>query len=175
MILELSARRFRPNGKRRDLPVDPSTLSNWQQRWLEEGGAAVRIHDAGDFYSEQYLLAWVAIARAVPDVLFYAYTHEVSLCKRHAGGFPPNMAVLYSTGGLEDHLIDSAVDRHADVFPSLAEMEAAGYLSQKENDLLAILLPTTRVGIVANNIAAYNKRINGRRFSELVPVALRMP
>jgi hypothetical protein len=46
-------------------------------------------------------------------------------------------------------------------------MESLGYTSQEESDLLCILLPTTRVGIVANNIVHFNKKMAGRSFSEL--------
>lgn len=52
---------------------------------LDIGSACVRIHDAGHFLSEKYLLAWLAIASRTPDVLFYWYTREVALTKRVAG------------------------------------------------------------------------------------------
>jgi hypothetical protein len=77
-----------------------------------------------------------------------------------------NFRYLFSTGGLSDDLIEDG-DRHADVFPGEAEMAAAGYLSQDASDLLAILLPTNRIGIPANNIPHFNKKMAGRRFSEL--------
>jgi len=80
-----------------------------------------------------------------------------------------NFRYLFSTGGREDDLIDNDTDRHADVFPSLEAITAAGYESQDANDLLAIALPTVRVGITANNIRHFNKKMNGRRFSELRP------
>lgn len=34
----------------------------------------VRIHESGDFYSQQYLDKWIKIMKANPDKLFYAYT-----------------------------------------------------------------------------------------------------
>jgi hypothetical protein len=40
-------------------------------------------------------------------------------------------------------------------------------MSQEENDLLAILLPTNRIGIISNNIPAFKKKLAGRRFSQL--------
>jgi hypothetical protein len=33
-----------------------------------------RIHEAGDFYSQEYLDAWLETAKQRPDILFYAYT-----------------------------------------------------------------------------------------------------
>lgn len=132
----------------------------------------MRIHDSGDFFADWYLDLWVRIADRFPDVLFYAYTKEVAMLKGRT--LPDNMRVLFSTGGLQDHMIDPDTDRHADVFPDTESLEAAGYTSQDASDLLAVLLPTTRIGIPANNIKHFNKRLAGRRFSEVVPVRLRM-
>jgi hypothetical protein len=42
----------------------------------------VRIHDSGDFFSEEYLKMWLLIAGLTPQVTFYCYTKEVSLFKR---------------------------------------------------------------------------------------------
>ncbi len=132
------------------------------------GGRFVRIHDSGDFFTEEYLRAWLTIAELVRDVTFYAYTKEVSLFKRVVEpSHPENFRWLYSMGGKEDHLIDVDKDRHADVFTTEQAMIEAGYLSQDESDLLAITLPTTRIGIPANNIPAFRKKMRGRSFSEM--------
>ena len=80
--------------------------------------------------------------------------------------FPNNFRFLFSTGGLQDEQITDD-DRHADVFPNDETLDEAGYANQEENDLLAVLLPTNRIGIVANNIPSFNKKMAGRRFSEL--------
>lgn len=176
MIEELSAKKFRPANQPRIIPNLGSAVEfdPWVSRWVQTGGAAVRIHDSGDFFADWYMSLWVDIAREVNDVLFYAYTKEVTMTRQLQDTFPPNFRVLYSTGGLEDHLINPDVDRHADVFPNETELQAAGYMSQDASDLLAVLLPTTRIGIPANNIRHFNKRLAGRRFSEAVPEARRM-
>ena len=128
----------------------------------------VRIHDAGDFYSEEYLMNWLKIIRACPDVTFYAYTKEVSLFKRVIEpDCPNNFKYLYSLGGKEDHLIDLEKDRHADVFPDDAAILDAGYSNQDASDLLAITLPSNKIGIPANNIKHFNKKMARRTFSEL--------
>ena len=164
---ELTAKKFRPSGVARpSLPgVDMSLLHPYLRKWINGGGKAVRIHDSGDFFSAEYLATWVRIAHRARDVLFYAYTKEVVMFKDY-GAFPPNFRYLYSTGGLQDHLIEEG-DRHADVFTNEAEISAAGYESQEASDLLAILLPTNRIGIPANNIPHFNKKMAGKRFSEL--------
>lgn len=167
IVKELTRRKFRPNGQPRDLPIGDD---EWLRKWAYNGGAAVRIHDAGDFFNEQYLRDWLEIATRTPDVLFYAYTKEVSMFRSVPEvDATPNFRYLFSTGGLQDHLIDPDNDRHADVFPTAQSIDDAGYVSQDENDLLAITLPTTKVGITANNIPHFNKKMNGRRFSELRP------
>lgn len=172
LLDELAHKRFRPTGQPRVLPpgVDMSRLEPGIRKWLNSGGRAVRIHDSGDFFSTDYLRTWISIARQVPDVLFYAYTKEVLMFKaernRDGGGFPPNFRYLFSTGGLQDEMIQEH-DRHADVFPNEELMEAAGYTSQDASDLMAVLLPTNRIGIPANNIPHFNKKMAGRRFSEM--------
>jgi len=39
----------------------------------------VRVHESGDFYSKDYFDKWVLIAKANPDLIFYAYTKVVTL------------------------------------------------------------------------------------------------
>jgi len=118
----------------------------------------LRIHDAGDFYSDEYLQSWLDIAMQTPSVTFYCYTKEVSRFKKILqGSCPKNFKYLFSLGGKEDHLIDLELDRHCDVFPSLEALNNAGYMDQSENDLLAITLPTNKIGIVSNNIPHFKK------------------
>jgi hypothetical protein len=128
----------------------------------------VRIHDAGDFFSEVYLMMWLQIARFTPQVTFYCYTKEVSMFKEFVEpDCPSNFKYLYSMGGKEDHLINKETDRHADVFPDDAAILDAGYGNQDASDLLAITLPTNKIGIPANNIKHFNKKMAGRTFSTL--------
>ena len=164
---ELSHKRFKPTFQPRQMPEGAElTDDHWLQAWIRNGGAAVRIHDSGDFYSEPYLYLWFAIAADNPQVLFYAYTKEVAMLKQHGAKAPTNFRWLYSTGGLQDDLIAEG-DRRADVFVDEKAIIDAGYTSQDATDLLAILLKTNLIGIPANNIKHFNKKLAGRRFSEL--------
>ena len=45
----------------------------------KRGINVVRLHDSGDFYSQEYLDAWKAVAKALPDMVFYAYTKSLHL------------------------------------------------------------------------------------------------
>ena len=130
-------------------------------------GKFVRIHDSGDFFSEDYLNLWLRIAKMTPEVTFYAYTKEVSMFKRVVEpNCPANFKYLYSLGGREDHLVDLEKDRHADVFPNDAAILDAGYSNQSDSDLLAITLPSNKIGIPQNNIPHFKKRLAGKTFSE---------
>lgn len=132
-------------------------------------GKHVRIHDSGDFFNASYLILWLTIARNTPDVTFYCYTKEVSMFKKHVteAACPGNFKYLFSLGGKEDHLIDLEKDRHADVFPNDAAILDAGYSNQDASDLLAITLPSNKIGIPANNIKHFNRKMAGRTFSDL--------
>ena len=170
MLDELRLKKFRPTRVARKLAqIENVEFDRYVKGWLVNGGKAVRIHDSGDFFSEEYLLAWIDIARRTPDVLFYAYTKEVPLLRKvsELTSMPDNFRYLFSMGGKHDHLIDKDSERHAEVFPTEDEIAEAGYQPQDASDLLAILLPTTRVGIPANNISHFKKKMAGRTFGDL--------
>jgi hypothetical protein len=38
---------------------------------------AIRVHDSGDFYSQEYVNKWVEIAKKFPTVKFFAYTKRM--------------------------------------------------------------------------------------------------
>lgn len=163
MLSELSKKKYRPTKSPRAINVDP--LDDYSKEWLRVGGKAVRIHDSGDFFSEEYYVAWRRIASAFPDVMFYAYTKEVEMVKRHDP--IDNFKIIFSMGGKQDHLIDKDNDRHAEVFPSMDALIEAGYQDQEDSDLLAFLLPTARVGIVVNNIPHFKKKQGAKTFGQL--------
>jgi hypothetical protein len=147
-------------------------LAGWEAQMTEElkarryrGGKYVRIHDAGDFFSPEYFHAWLRIATATPDVTFYAYTKEVKLVKSVT--LPPNFVIIFSMGGKQDAFIDVENDRHADVFPTLEALLDAGYSDQGDSDLLAITLPTNKIGIVVNNIPHLKKKQGVATFASL--------
>lgn len=171
MNAELSHKRFDPTGFARDVAGLESTehLHPWVQSMLKVGAAVVRIHDTGDFYSADYLGSWLQIAVDNPGVIFYCYTKSVTLFRNYVegGGAPANFLWCYSLGGKEDHLLNLDVDRHADVFPSREALEGAGYSDQEANDLLCVLHPNHRVGIVANRIPHFVKRQGEHTFGQI--------
>lgn len=163
MVEELNKKKYRPTGIAREISVDP--IDEDLRAWIRVGGKAVRIHDSGDFFSRDYYERWRFIANCHPDVMFYAYTKEVSMAKMLQS--MPNLRIIFSMGGKEDHLIDKENDRHAEVFPTIEALNDAGYMDQEDSDLLAFLLPTTKIGIVANNIPHFKKKQGSKTFGEL--------
>lgn len=53
------------------------------------------------------------------------------------------------------------------------ELQDRGYLDQSDSDLLAVLLPTTRIGIPANNIRHFRARQGPRTFGDIESETLR--
>ena len=39
----------------------------------------VRVHESGDFYSQEYIEKWATIAKNCPDVIFFAYTKAMDI------------------------------------------------------------------------------------------------
>jgi hypothetical protein len=157
----------------RNLKMILDTPQEWAQQMTAElqhkryHGKWVRLHDSGDFSSEDYLIAWLDIMRKTPQVRFYCCTKAVGRFRRLVEPDPPgNFLWCYSLGGKEDHLLDPEAERHAEVFPGTGELKAAGYSDQTESDLLAVLGPK-RVGIPANRIPHLLKRQGSETFGSL--------
>jgi hypothetical protein len=128
--------------------------------------AWVRVHDSGDFWSDTYTKSWMRIMRDSPHVQFYAYTKEVLRFKRIVEPDPPpNFRWVYSLGGKEDQELNPAVDRVADVFPTEAAIDSAGWHSQKADDRLAVLGPAP-VGMSANNLKTQKRRQGDRTLGQ---------
>ncbi|MCP3800309.1 hypothetical protein NLX83_13680 [Allokutzneria sp. A3M-2-11 16] len=147
-------------------------LPQWQADMTTElaapryRGAALRVHDSGDYFSDAYLSAWLDIARAHPDVLIYSYTKEVSRFRRVVEPDPPpNFKWVYSYGGREDHLLDPERDRVADVFPTEAAITEAGWHSNAATDRAAVEGPSP-VGMAQNKIPHLQRAIGGATFRE---------
>lgn len=93
---------------------------------LPKDAGVVRIHVAGDFFSESYMMAWIQVARLNPGVHFYAYTKSLRIWARLRDKFPPNLAITASRGGRYDDLIDKYRMKQAVVVFSPEQAERLG-------------------------------------------------
>ena len=93
----------------------------------------IRVHVAGDFFSQDYFNAWTRIAAAHHTTKFYAYTKSlpywVNLLKYLGNGhknayFNNNLVLTASRGGRYDNLIQEFKLRTAEVVFSEAEAKA---------------------------------------------------
>lgn len=95
----------------------------------------LRIHDSGDYYSNEYIYKWFAIANALPHVRFYSYTKSIPLFLQKT--IPENMDIIFSEGSKKDELINVNIHRHSRIFSDKSELENAGYVDASKNDLMA--------------------------------------
>ena len=87
----------------------------------------VRIHVSGDFFSADYLAAWIEAAKLTPTLEFYCYTKSLHLFVVNGKliNLPNNFHVTASHGGMHEHL-EHLFPRVAYVVNSVEEAEAMG-------------------------------------------------
>lgn len=107
----------------------------------------VRIHDSGDFYSQSYFDKWVAIAEALPQRIFYAYTknHTLNMANK-----PDNLRIVRSLGGRWDKLVD-LTQPHSRIFATEQARISAGYVDGNVNDIPAIE-GVNKIGLVYHGV-----------------------
>jgi hypothetical protein len=86
----------------------------------------VRLHVAGDFFSDTYFLAWMDVAKARPEILFYTYTKSLLIWLRNRSVVPDNFKLTASEGGKHDDLIESESLKFAKVLFSIEEARELG-------------------------------------------------
>lgn len=122
---------------------------------VRRGAKAIRVHDSGDFYSLEYMLSWLEIARQLPDVRFYAYTKMVVFVKKlyKTGRVPPNFRLIQSLGGVSDSQIDKSLP-HSRIFNSVEDLLDAGYANASESDAPAAFGDSSLIGLVIHGAKA---------------------
>ena len=86
----------------------------------------LRIHGSGDFYNQAYFDAWVLVAKARPEVTFYAYTKSLKFWVARMLEIPDNFFITASKGGKQDHLIEKHGLKYVEVVPHPEVAEAKG-------------------------------------------------
>lgn len=95
------------------------------QHFKTRNTALVRIHESGDFFSPEYLQAWILVAQMNPNLKFYCYSKSLEFFVNTE--LPENFFMTASYGGKFDRLIDEGFfNRYAKVFKNDAEASAAG-------------------------------------------------
>jgi hypothetical protein len=102
----------------------------------QRGFSTIRVHAHGDFYSADYFIAWMELARRNPKRLFYAYTKSLQLWIRFQPLVPQNFVLTASYGGKWDALIEKHDLRNAVVVYHPDEATALG-LEIDHDDSLA--------------------------------------
>lgn len=97
----------------------------------------VRIHGGGDFFSQTYFDAWLAVCRLRPEVNFWAFTKSLPFWTARIKEIPENLSLTASYGGRSDFLIEQYNLRSAQVVFSLEEASMLG-LELDMNDRLAM-------------------------------------
>ena len=64
----------------------------------------MRVHVGGDYFSKNYLQAWIEVAKRNPTKIFYSYSKSLHFFKEFA--LPENLVLTASRGGKHDELID---------------------------------------------------------------------
>ena len=95
-----------------------------------------RIHESGDFFSQEYFDAWIKVAEERPGILFYAYTKSLPFWTARKNKIPKNLRLTASAGGTMDELIDKEQFRSAIIVKDKGEAIKRG-LNIDSNDFLA--------------------------------------
>ena len=86
----------------------------------------LRIHEAGDFFSQEYFDAWVEVAKRMPKTLFYAYTVSLPYYMARKNSLPKNFKVIVSMDkNNEDFILDNNL-RYSRVVNSVEEAKELG-------------------------------------------------
>lgn len=103
-----------PDGYKAKLKAE---LSSAEKKFgKKDTKVVVRWHDAGDFFSPDYLNLAYSIARDFPNIEFYAYTKVASVAQ---GDKPSNFKMNFSAGATpeQEKQIDFSKTKHSTVVP----------------------------------------------------------
>lgn len=103
---------------------------------LPKKARLVRVHTAGDFFSQDYFDGWLAFCRSKPDVRFWAFTKSLPFWVSRLGSIPANLILQASYGGRHDDLIAAHKLKYAKVVWSNQEASRLG-LAIDQDDYLA--------------------------------------
>lgn len=112
-------------------------LSDIIQNSLPFKRGILRIHSSGDFFSENYFLAWLNVALNNKSIIFYGYTKCSPFLVKYIKQIPTNFRFTVSKGGTRDDLINKHKLKFVDTVFSIKEAREKG-LVLDHDDFLAI-------------------------------------
>lgn len=86
------------------LKKGPQACAELIQKSLPKKFDVLRVHVGGDYFSKEYLQAWVIVAQNNPDKTFYSYSKSLHFWADVIR--PENLVLTASRGGKHDELID---------------------------------------------------------------------
>lgn len=128
---------------------DVAGMTDLIDRSLQNFGSMklFRIHESGDFYSQEYFDAWLGVIRKYPNVKFYAYTKAIPYWISRLNEIPENFKLTASRGGKYDNLIDEYGLKQAVIVNTPEEAKKMGLpidvddsLAYNSDDSFALLL-----------------------------------
>lgn len=117
--------------------LDTAGMFDLIQKSIPAKAETVRIHVSGDFFSQSYFDAWILVAKANPNRLFYAYTKSIPFWLARSKDIPANFVLNASIGGKSDSLIEKFNLKSARVVFSEGEAKNAN-LKIDHDDSLAM-------------------------------------
>lgn len=93
---------------------------------LPTNATMVRIHAAGDFFSQAYFDGWLIVAEQRPDIAFWAFTKSLPFWIKRLYEIPDNLMLNASYGGKHDALIEQWGLKYAKVVYSENEAKYLG-------------------------------------------------
>ena len=109
---------------------------------LPRSARMVRIHTAGDFFSQDYFDGWLLFIRSRPSVRFWAFTKSIPFWLARRRDIPENLELQASRGGRYDELIEQHQLKSATVVFSTGEAERLGLPIDTDDRLAAFPGPS---------------------------------
>lgn len=147
------ARRYNLKLLRRAKTVD--RMTDLIMRSLPNNFDKCRIHVSGDFYSKDYLQAWINVAKRLPQKTFYAYTKSVPFIVEKKKLIPSNLVITCSMGGLNDKLIEKNNLKRVKVYFHPDDAKKDG-VKIDHDDSLAINPSIKRFGLLLHGVQKKN-------------------
>lgn len=153
-------------------------LAKAKARVFKSGSVLVRWHDAGDFFSKEYVDLAFDLARSMPDVKFSAYTKSSNIA---LGDKPDNFIINFSTGAaskdekkIASHVASGNIVKQAVVVPkdiftdTLAKhgnktvKDDSGQVQFKDAQSIELLKQrlSNKYNVDKNTIITYNQMLN---------------